>query len=232
MRARSLTAALAVAFGAMTLAVFALVGSYVYLQLDRQVSEQSDLDVVLAARHARRLAEELASAGDVRAHAERLSSVVFGNNALSFAAAAEDGELLASRNLAITLPGDPAAARSGPMRASWMPARTSRRRRRRAAPRQGPAPTRLGWPRSCRAALRMWTRPRASSASRSSPGPRAAGCRCTAWWSTRGCATARAWRWCSPATCATAARCWTAIATRCGWPAGWARRSRCWSVMP
>ncbi|WP_186237421.1 heavy metal sensor histidine kinase [Burkholderia gladioli] len=114
MRARSLTAALAVAFGAMTLAVFALVGSYVYLQLDRQVSEQSDLDVVLAARHARRLAEELASAGDVRAHAERLSSVVFGNNALSFAAAAEDGELLASRNLAITLPGDPAAAAQRP----------------------------------------------------------------------------------------------------------------------
>ncbi|WP_425128748.1 heavy metal sensor histidine kinase [Burkholderia gladioli] len=114
MRARSLTAALAVAFGAMTLAVFALVGSYVYLQLDRQVSEQSDLDVVLAARHARRLAEELASAGDVRAHAERLSSVVFGNNALSFAAAAEDGELLASRNLAITLPGNPAAAAQRP----------------------------------------------------------------------------------------------------------------------
>ncbi|WP_186150019.1 heavy metal sensor histidine kinase [Burkholderia gladioli] len=110
MRARSLTAALAVAFGAMTLAVFALVGSYVYLQLDRQVSEQSDLDVVLAARHARRLAEELASAEDVRAHAERLSSVVFGNNALSFAAAAEDGRLLASRNLAITLPGDAAIA--------------------------------------------------------------------------------------------------------------------------
>nr|WP_186198708.1 heavy metal sensor histidine kinase [Burkholderia gladioli] len=114
MRARSLTAALAVAFGAMTLAVFALVGSYVYLQLDRQVSEQSDLDVVLAARHARRLAEELASAEDVRAHAERLSSVVFGNNALSFAAAAEDGRLLASRNLAITLPGDAAVAAQRP----------------------------------------------------------------------------------------------------------------------
>lgn len=104
---RSLTTALAVAFAAMTLAVFALVGAYVYLALDRQVRAQDDLDVVLAARHARRLAAELESAADVRAHAERLTSVVFGNTALSFAVAADDGRLIASHNVAATAPGDP-----------------------------------------------------------------------------------------------------------------------------
>ncbi|AJK48538.1 heavy metal sensor signal transduction histidine kinase [Burkholderia plantarii] len=104
---RSLTTALAVAFAAMTLAVFALVGTYVYLALDRQVRAQDDLDVVLAARHARRLAAELESAADVRAHAERLTSVVFGNAALSFAVAADDGRLIASHNVAATAPGDP-----------------------------------------------------------------------------------------------------------------------------
>ncbi|XOC95959.1 heavy metal sensor histidine kinase [Burkholderia sp. 22PA0106] len=119
MRARSLTVALAVAFGVMTLAVFALVGTYVYLGLDRQVSQQSDLDVVLAARHARRLAEELATPAEVGTHAERLTSVVFGNSALSFAAATADGRIVASRNLAVTLPGQP-GARARPAQAGDM----------------------------------------------------------------------------------------------------------------
>ena len=80
---RSFAATLALAFSATTLAVFTLVGSYVYFELDRQVRMQDDLDVVLAARHLRRLVEELDSDDAVRMHADRLVSVVLGNSALS-----------------------------------------------------------------------------------------------------------------------------------------------------
>ena len=63
---RSIGATLALAFGATMLAVFALVGTYVYTALERQVSTQDDLDIVLAARHTRRLAGELDSLDAVR----------------------------------------------------------------------------------------------------------------------------------------------------------------------
>lgn len=82
-RGRSLTATLTLAFGATTLAVFALVGAYVYAGLERQVGTQDDLDIVLAARHTRRLAGELDSLDAVRTHADRLTSQVLGNQALS-----------------------------------------------------------------------------------------------------------------------------------------------------
>ena len=44
---RSLGATLALAFGATTFAAFALVGTYVYTGLERQVCTQDDLDIVL-----------------------------------------------------------------------------------------------------------------------------------------------------------------------------------------
>ncbi|MGU7780050.1 heavy metal sensor histidine kinase [Burkholderia sp. PU8-34] len=96
---RSLTATLAVAFGATTLAVFALVGTYVYVGLERQVRTQDDLDIVLAARHARRLAGELDSLDGVRTHADRLTSLVLGNKALSMAVADAKGNVLARHNV-------------------------------------------------------------------------------------------------------------------------------------
>jgi two-component system heavy metal sensor histidine kinase CusS len=83
MRSRSLTATLALAFAGTTLAVFTLVGSFLYFALDRQVKSQDNLDIVLVARHTRRLAEELGTLADVRTHADRLTSQVLGNDALS-----------------------------------------------------------------------------------------------------------------------------------------------------
>ena len=68
MRSRSLTATLALAFAGTTLAVFALVGSYVYTALAHEVSTQDDQDIVLAARHMRRLTQELANAPDLTQH--------------------------------------------------------------------------------------------------------------------------------------------------------------------
>ncbi|KAG8152559.1 heavy metal sensor histidine kinase [Burkholderia catarinensis] len=96
---RSLGATLALAFGATLLAVFALVGTYVYTGLERQVSSQDDLDIVLAARHTRRLAGELDSLDAVRAHADRLTSQVLGNAALSMAVVDGRGHVLARHDV-------------------------------------------------------------------------------------------------------------------------------------
>ncbi|VXC95092.1 Sensor protein [Burkholderia sp. 8Y] len=98
-RTRSLTTTLALAFAATTLAVFGIVGSFVYLALERQVRVQDDLDIVLAARHTRRLTEELSDYADVRRHDERLENQVLGNEALSLKIADASGSVLVQHNL-------------------------------------------------------------------------------------------------------------------------------------
>lgn len=110
MAARSLAATLALAFGGTTLAVFALGGSYVYFELDSQVTAQNDVDILLAARHARRLAQELDSPAGVREHADRLISVVLGNQALSMEIADRGGNVLAAHNVERTAAPVPAAS--------------------------------------------------------------------------------------------------------------------------
>jgi two-component system heavy metal sensor histidine kinase CusS len=100
MRGRSLAAALALAFGATTLAVFVLVGSFLYVALERQIKAQDNLDIVLAARHARRLAEELDSAQGIREHSERLTSIVLGNEAMSMEVFDPDGTRAIEHNIA------------------------------------------------------------------------------------------------------------------------------------
>ncbi|HDR8924879.1 TPA: heavy metal sensor histidine kinase [Burkholderia vietnamiensis] len=103
-RLRSLSATLALAFAATTLAAFALVGAYVYMGLERQVNTQDDLDIVLAARHTRRLAGELESLDAVRAHAERLTSQVLGNEALSMVVLDANGDVLVRHNVRLSAP--------------------------------------------------------------------------------------------------------------------------------
>ena len=100
MRGRSLAAALALAFGATTLAVFVLVGSFLYLALEKQIKEQDNLDIVLAARHARRLAEELDSVQGIRQHRDRLTSIVLGNEAMSMEVFDPDGTRAIEHNIA------------------------------------------------------------------------------------------------------------------------------------
>jgi two-component system heavy metal sensor histidine kinase CusS len=100
MRGRSLAAALALAFGATTLAVFVLVGSFLYVALEKQIKAQDNLDIVLAARHARRLAEELDSAQGIREHSERLTSIVLGNEAMSMEVFDPDGKRAIEHNIA------------------------------------------------------------------------------------------------------------------------------------
>jgi two-component system heavy metal sensor histidine kinase CusS len=98
MAGRSLTATLALAFAGTTIAVFALVGSVLYFALDRQVTQQDDDEIVLATRHTRRLANELQSFAEVRAHADRLTSQVLGNGALSLEMRDPNGNVLFGHN--------------------------------------------------------------------------------------------------------------------------------------
>lgn len=98
MRGRSLAATLALAFGVTTLAVFVLVGSFLYLALEKQIKAQDDLDIVLAARHARRLVQELDTAQGIREHGDRLTSLVLGNEAMSMEVFGPDGSMAIEHN--------------------------------------------------------------------------------------------------------------------------------------
>lgn len=111
-RARSLAATLALAFGVTTLVVFVLVGNFLYLALEKQIKAQDNLDIVLAARHARRLMQELESSAGIREHGERLTSVVLGNQAMSMEVFAPDGSRAVEQNSAETLaaPNTPGSA--------------------------------------------------------------------------------------------------------------------------
>ncbi|SOF01352.1 heavy metal sensor signal transduction histidine kinase [Burkholderia sp. OK233] len=112
MRSRSLAATLALAFGVTTLAVFVLVGSFLYLALEKQIKAQDDLDIVLAARHARRLAEELDTSNGIREHGDRLTSIVLGNEAMSMEVFGPDGRMAIEHNAGETFATQGSAASS------------------------------------------------------------------------------------------------------------------------
>jgi len=103
MRGRSLTTTLTLAFGATTLLVFVLVGNFLYRALEQQVSSQDDMSIVLAARHARRLAQEIDTASGIREHGDRITSIVLGNPGMSMEVFDPDGQLAIEHNLESTL---------------------------------------------------------------------------------------------------------------------------------
>lgn len=99
---RSLAATLALAFAGTILAVVAVVGNVLYGELDRQILAQDDLDLVLIARHTRRLALELADVPDARAHADRLTVGVLGSRALSMEGWDGGGNRVLAHNASMT----------------------------------------------------------------------------------------------------------------------------------
>lgn len=121
MRGRSLAATLALAFGVTTLAVFVLVGSFLYLALDKQIKAQDDLDIVLAARHARRLVEELDASNGIREHGDRLTSIVLGNEAMSMEVFGPDGHMAIEHNAGETFATQGGAANGAASAASNAP---------------------------------------------------------------------------------------------------------------
>jgi two-component system heavy metal sensor histidine kinase CusS len=125
MAARSLTTALALAFAGTTLMVFALVGSVLYFALDHEVKQQDDLDIVLIARHTRRLAQEITTLADLRAHEDRLTSQVLGNLAMSMEVRGPDRKLVFEHNTAgIADPAVPSPTLASPLGASQRIAQT------------------------------------------------------------------------------------------------------------
>jgi two-component system heavy metal sensor histidine kinase CusS len=121
MRGRSLAATLALAFGVTTLAVFMLVGSFLYLALEKQIKAQDDLDIVLAARHARRLAQELDTSKGIREHGDRLTSIVLGNEAMSMEVFGPDGRMAIEHNAGETFPAPGGTASSAASTVSSAP---------------------------------------------------------------------------------------------------------------
>ncbi|HTJ92107.1 MAG TPA: heavy metal sensor histidine kinase [Pararobbsia sp.] len=112
MAPRSLTATLTIAFACTTLIAFLLVGGFVAWALGTELTKRDDLDIVLAARHARRLAAELDTLKGVTEHEERLESIVLGNALMSMRIVDADGRTLAEHNLFpdLAIPPDVAAA--------------------------------------------------------------------------------------------------------------------------
>ncbi|WOD13630.1 heavy metal sensor histidine kinase [Paraburkholderia kirstenboschensis] len=119
MARRSLTATLALAFAGTTVLVFVVVSSVLYYALDRQVKQQDDLDIVLIARHARRLAQEFGTLEELRGHSDRLTGQVLGNSALSMEVRDAQRNVLFQHNAAgIADPATPSPALTNPLGAS------------------------------------------------------------------------------------------------------------------
>ncbi|MCX4164228.1 MULTISPECIES: heavy metal sensor histidine kinase [Paraburkholderia] len=98
MRELSLTARLATWFALITVLVFGVGGGVLYHAMAQQIRAQDDFDLVLTARHLRRLAEELDSPQGVVLHESRLDSLVLGNQAFFLRVQDESGHVLLDRN--------------------------------------------------------------------------------------------------------------------------------------
>lgn len=77
----SLTTRLTVTFVVITVACFSVVGLLLFKVVSRRVYIHDQTNIMLDARHLRRLAEELQSPDDVMAHKDRLIALMLGDNA-------------------------------------------------------------------------------------------------------------------------------------------------------
>jgi two-component system heavy metal sensor histidine kinase CusS len=102
----SLGARLCIAFALVTVVVLTVAGSVLYGAMARQVESQDDLDIVLTARHLRKLSSEIDSLRGIREHATRLDSLVIGNTAFLMQMRDAQGNVLIEHNpLAVPIPG-------------------------------------------------------------------------------------------------------------------------------
>ena len=98
MRRFSLTARLASWFALITVLMFSVGGGVLYQALATQIRAQDDFDLVLTARHLRRLASELDSPQGIKLHESRLDSLVLGNQAFFLRMQDSSGHVLLERN--------------------------------------------------------------------------------------------------------------------------------------
>lgn len=97
-RPLSLNARLALTFSGITVVCFITVGAILFNTLSDQVYGRDDTDLVLTARHMRRLASELSSPSDVREHRARLISLILGDAARTMRIIDPAGDVLIDYN--------------------------------------------------------------------------------------------------------------------------------------
>lgn len=90
----SLTARLTITFVVITVACFSVVGLLLFKVVSRRVYIHDQTNIMLDARHLRRLAEELQSADDLAAHKDRLIALVLGDNANGLRVVDRGGQVL------------------------------------------------------------------------------------------------------------------------------------------
>jgi two-component system heavy metal sensor histidine kinase CusS len=90
----SLNARLALLFASIVTFCLVVVGTILFNALSRQIYAQDDLNIVLSARHLRRLAAEMDDLAAVREHQARLVSLVLGDAALALKIDSSDGTSL------------------------------------------------------------------------------------------------------------------------------------------
>jgi two-component system heavy metal sensor histidine kinase CusS len=90
----SLNARLALLFVSIVTFCLAVVGTILFNALSRQIYAQDDLNIVLSARHLRRLAAEMDDFAAVREHQARLVSLVLGDAALALKIDSSEGTSL------------------------------------------------------------------------------------------------------------------------------------------
>ena len=94
----SLTRKLAATFAIISLLVFGASAYVLYHALAHRIAAQDDLDIVLAARHFRRLSADIVAPKDIAEHEERLESLVLGNTAFAMNVQDLEGHTLIERN--------------------------------------------------------------------------------------------------------------------------------------
>ena len=90
----SLTARLSITFVVITVACFSVVGFLLFKAVSRRVYIHDQTNIMLDARHLRRLAEELQSPDDVVAHKDRLIALMLGDNANGLRVTDRNGRML------------------------------------------------------------------------------------------------------------------------------------------
>ncbi|GLQ50669.1 heavy metal sensor histidine kinase [Dyella flava] len=90
----SLTARLTITFVVITVTCFSVVGFLLFQAVSRRIYIHDQTNIMLDARHLRRLAEEMASPADVVAHKDRLIALVLGDNAEGLHVTDRDGHAL------------------------------------------------------------------------------------------------------------------------------------------
>jgi len=104
----SLTARLTITFVVITVACFSVVGLLLFKEVSRRIYIHDQTNIMLDARHLRRLAEELQSPDDLVAHKDRLIALVLGDNANGLRVLDRGGKLLIDHvPMGYTLPVQP-----------------------------------------------------------------------------------------------------------------------------